>query len=135
MLDLGRRESVDWVDTGHWLDEKLSAGEAGPASAETILQPTIEAQGWNADSQAFVLRGFIDSLIAADPSVADCLRAHLAAMAEAEREMFCGSCGNAMFITEVGISHHVGSSLHGIDHGRDRDHTAVAETEPDTQAD
>jgi len=135
VLDLGRRESVDWLDTGQWLDEKLSAGEAGPVAAETILQPTIEAQGWNADSQAFVLRGFIDSLIAADPSVADCLRAHLAAMAEAEREMFCGQCGNGMFITDDGISHHVGSSLHGIDHGRDRDHTAVAETEPDTQAD
>ncbi len=135
MLDLGRRTSVDWVDTGHWLDEKLSAGEAGAASAETILQPTIEAQGWNADSQAFVLRGFIDGLIAADPSVADCLRAHLAAMAEAERELFCRQCGKGMFLTESGVSHHVGPGLHRINYDLDRDHTAVAETEPETQAD
>ncbi len=132
VLDLDRRVSVDWLDTEHWLAEQLCKGEARALSAETLLQPVAEAQGWNADSQLFVLRGFIDSLIGTDPSVAECLRAHLAAMAEAEREMFCGSCGNAMFITEDGISHHVGSSLQGIDHGRDRDHTAVAETEPET---
>ncbi len=65
VLDLGRRTSVDWLDTEHWLDEKLSAGEAGAATAETILQPMVEVQGWNADSQVFVLRDFIDSLIAA----------------------------------------------------------------------
>jgi len=135
VLDLGRRTSVDWVDTGHWLDEKLSAGEAGAASAETILQPTIEAQGWNANSQAFVLRGFIDGLIAADPSLADCLRAHLAAMAEAERELFCRQCGKEMFFTENGVSHHVGPGLHRINYDLDRDHTAVTETEPETQAD
>lgn len=135
VLDLGRRSSVDWVDTGHWLDEKLSAGEAGAVAAETILRPTTEAQGWNADSQAFVLRGFIDGLIAADPSVADCLRAHLAAMAEAERELFCRQCGKGMFLTESGVSHHVGPGLHRINYDLDRDHTAVAETEPETQAD
>jgi hypothetical protein len=60
VLDLGRRESVDWLDTGHWLDEKLNAGEAGAASAETILQPTVEAQDRNDHSQVSMLRVVAD---------------------------------------------------------------------------
>jgi len=135
VLDLGRRTSVDWVDTKHWLAGQLGKGEAPAVSAETILQPVIAAQGWNADSQVFVLLAFINSLIAADPGIADCLRAHLAEVSEAERELFCRQCGRAMFITDKGISHHVGSSLYGSDDDRDRDHTAVAEAEPETQAD
>jgi len=130
VLDLGRRESVDWVDTGQWLDEKLSAGEAGAVSAETILQPTIEAQGWNADSQAFVLRGFIDSLIAADPGVAERLRAHLASVSAVDDDLHCRECGELMRLNNAGVSHHAGDGPDGIDYSRDRDHTAVADEEP-----
>jgi len=128
VLDLGRRESVDWVDTGQWLDEKLSAGEARAASTETILQPTIEAQGWNDHSQAFVLRGFIDSLITADPAVADQLVSYLATISAEQDGMLCRECGEPVFIADSGTSHHVGRGLDGIDYDRDRDHTAVADT-------
>ncbi len=128
VLDLGRRESVDWVDTGQWLDEKLSAGEARAASAETILQPTIEAQGWNDYSQAFVLRGFIDNLIKADPAVADQLRSHLADVSAEPDGVLCRECGAPMFAAEGSTSHHVGAGVDGIDYDRDRDHTAVADT-------
>ncbi len=129
VLDLGRRESVDWLDTGHWLDEKLNAGEAGAASAETILQPTVEAQGWNADSQVSVLRGFIDSLITADPGVATRFRGFLAASLVEPGEMLCRECGEPVFLTDTGISHHAGSGMDGIDYDRDRDHVAIPEEE------
>lgn len=128
LLDLGRGESVSWIDTKHWLNEKLSAGEACAASAETILQRTIEAQGWNDHSQALMLRGFIDSLIAADPSVADQLRSHLATISGEQDGMLCRECGEPVFIANSGTSHHVGRGLDGIDYGRDRDHAAVADT-------
>ncbi len=129
LLDLGRGESVSWIDTKHWLDEKLSAGEARAVSAETILQPTIEAQGWNDHSQVFVLRGFIDSLIGADPAVADQLRSHLADVSAEPDEVLCRECGAPMLAAEGGTSHHVGTGVDGIDYDRDRDHTAVADTE------
>ncbi len=128
VLDLGQRESVDWLDTGHWLDEKLNAGEAGAASAETILQPTIEAQGWNDHSQVFVLRGFLDNLIKADPTIADQLRSHLADVSAEPDEILCRECGAPMFAAVGGTSHHVGAGVDGIDYDRDRDHTAVADT-------
>ncbi len=111
LLDLGRGESVSWIDTKQWLDEKLSAGEASAVSAEAILQPTIEAQGWNEHSQVFVLRGFIDSLIAADPAVADQLRSHLATISGEQDGMLCRECGEPVFIADSGTSHHVGCGL------------------------
>lgn len=109
---------------------KLSAGEARAVSAETILQPAIEAQGWNPDSQVFVLFGFVDILIAADPGVAERLRAHLASVSAAAADLHCRECGELMRLTNAGVSHHVGDGPDGIDYSRDRDQTAIADKEP-----
>ena len=120
-----------------WLEEKLSAGKACAVSAETILQPTIEARGWDEHSQVFVLRGFIDSLITTDPAVADQLRSHLADVSAEPDEVLCRECGVPMLAAKGGTSHHVGTGVDGIDYDRDLaetrsvcgcDHTAVADT-------
>ena len=93
ILDLGRRASMDWVDTEHWVAEQLGKGEAGAALAETILRPVAEAQGWNRHSQLSVLLGFIDGLIADDPEIADRLRAHVATASAADEDFTCRECG------------------------------------------
>ncbi len=129
VLDLGRRSSVDWVDTGHWLAEQLHKAEIPAASAETILQPVAAAQGWTVATQMSVLLGFIDSLIADDPAVAERLRVHLAAASAADDDFLCRECGAEVFISDAGTSHHVGRGLDGIDHAHDRDHTALPERE------
>lgn len=129
MLDLGRRESIDWVDTEHWLSEQLDRAKIRAVPAETILRPVAEAQGWNDHSQTSVLLGFIDSLIAEDPGVAGRLRAHLAAVSATEHDLHCRECGEPVFLTGTGVSHHAGSGMAGIDHGRDRDHVAIPERE------
>ena len=46
--------------------------------------------------------------------------------------MLCHECGEPMFIKEDGVSHHEGGGLDGIDYGRDNDHVAIAEVEPET---
>jgi len=130
VLDLGRRVSVDWLDTEHWIAEQLGKGEASAVMAETILQPVAAAQGWNTDSQMFVLLGFIDSLIGADPGIANRLRAHLADVSAADEDFTCRECGADVFMSDAGTSHHAGHGLDGIDHARDRDHTALPEKEP-----
>ncbi len=128
VLDLGRRESVGWIDCEHWLAQRTGAGGLHAVTAETILQPVAMAQGWTEATQVGVLLGFIDKLIDADPCVADQLRADLAEVAAMADETECSECGKPMFIADGGTSHHVGDGPDGIDYGRDHDHTAIAET-------
>lgn len=128
LLDLGRRQSLAWVDCAHWLTLRIGAGEHSTVLAETILEPVAAAQGWTEATQMGVLLGFIDKLIADDPSVADQLGADLAEVAAVVDETDCGECGKPMFIADGGTSHHVGDGPDGIDYGRDRDPTAIAET-------
>jgi len=130
VLDLGRRESVDWVDLERWLATQLGKGETRTISAETVLQPVSDAQGWNRDSQVSVLLGFVDSLIAADAGVADRLRIHLTEVSAPSEDLVCRECGEPMRISDAGVSHHVGDGPEEIDYSRDRDHTAVADEEP-----
>ncbi|MDT7953438.1 MAG: hypothetical protein RQ966_18200 [Acetobacteraceae bacterium] len=127
VLDLGRRETVAWLDCDHWLTERLAVGEAKPVPAEALLQPVAAAQGWAAATQAGVLLDFIDALVADDPGVAGRLRAHLAAVSAEPEEMLCRECGEPVVIAAEGTSHHVGCGMDGIDHGRDRDHVAIAD--------
>jgi hypothetical protein len=129
VLDLGRRETVAWMDCEHWLMEQLAVRETPPARADALVQAAAAAQGWTVATQAGVLLDFIDGLVADDPGVADRLLAHLtAASAEAE-EMVCRECGEPMFIAVEGTSHHAGNTMDGIDYARDRDHVAIAEGE------
>lgn len=134
LLDLGRRESVAWVDCEEWLAVRLAADEARPVPAETLLLPVAAAQGWTQATENGVLLGFIDALIVDDPSVADRLRAHLAEVsadvgdaAAGPEEMNCRGCGEPMSIAAEGTGHRAGDTMDGIDHGRDRDHTAIAD--------
>jgi len=78
-----------------------------------FTQPSLaaEAQGWNLHSQVSVLLGFIDGLIAADPGIAGRLRAHLAAVSATESDLHCRECGEPVFLTETGISHHAGGGM------------------------
>jgi len=129
MLDLGRRKSLDWLDLEHWIEEQAGKAEIQVQPAETILQPAVQAQGWTHHSQASMLLGFIDGLIADDPVVAERLRAHVAAVSVADDGFLCRECGAEVFISDAGTSHHVGRGMDGIDHARDRDHTALPEKE------
>lgn len=129
VLDLGRRESIGWVDTEHWLAEQLGRAETRTVLAETILQAVADAQGWNDHSQTAVLLGFIDSLIRDDPDVAGRLRTHLAEASATDDDFTCRECGAAVFISDAGTTHHFGTGMDGIDHARDRDHTALPEKE------
>ena len=129
LLDLGQRRSLDWMDTEHWLLERLAAGEIAPVSAETVFDPVVVSQGWTEATQACELLAFVNREIAADPTVAGRFRAFLAEVSAAPDEMCCHECGKAMFIADAGTSHHLGSGMDDIDHGRDRDHVAIPETE------
>lgn len=126
VLDLGRRESIGWVDTEHWLSEQLGRAETRAVSAGTILRPVAEGQGWSDHSQACVLLGFIDDLIASDPAVAGRLRAHLAAASAADDDFLCRECGAEVFVSDAGTTHHVGRGWDGIDHTRDLAETRSA---------
>ncbi len=128
VLDLGRRASLAWLDCEHWLAQRTGAAGLHALRAETILEPVAVAQGWTQATQVGVLLGFIDKLIDANPSVAGQLCADLAEVAAAAHETDCGKCGKLMFIAAGGTSHHVGDGPDGIDHSRDRDHTAIAES-------
>lgn len=59
-------------------EQDAGAGEAHPALAGALLRPVAAAQGWTPATQAGVLLGFVDALIADNPAIADRLRAHLA---------------------------------------------------------
>ena len=130
LLDLGQRESLGWIDCQHWLGMWLGTGEPCTVLAETALYPVAAAQVWTPTTQVSVLLGFIDSLIAADPAVADQLGSHLVDVSAEQDDMLCRECGKPVFIADSGTSHHVGRGLDGIDYGRDRDHTALPEKEP-----
>ena len=139
VLDLGRRKSIDWLDTDHWLAEQLHKATARVQPAGQVLQTVAEAQNWNDHSQLSVLLGFIDSLIADDPKVADRLHACVAAASKVDEDLTCRECGAEVFISDAGTTHHVGRGLDGIDHARDLaetrsvcgcDHTALPEREP-----
>jgi len=128
LLDLGRRESLGWIDCEHWLAMRLGTDEPCTVLAETALHPVAAAQGWTPTTQVSVLLDFIDGLIAADPAVADQLRSHLADVSADPDEVLCRECGAPMLAAKGGTSHHVGAGVDGIDYDRDRDHTAVADT-------
>jgi len=130
LLDLGRRESLGWVDCQNWLAMRLGTGEPRAVLAETAPHPVTTAQVWTPTTQVSVLLGFIDSLIKADPAVADQLRSYLATISAEPDGMLCRECGEPAVIADSGTSHHVGRGLDGIDYGRDRDHTALPEKEP-----
>lgn len=127
LLDLGRRASLAWIDCSKWLAQRTGAGTTRRVMAETILDPVAAAEGWTPVTQVGVLLGFIDKLIDANPCVAGQLRADLAEAVAIVDEMDCGECGKPMFIANGGTSHHVGAGPDGIDHGRDRDHAAIAD--------
>ena len=129
LLDLGRRGSLGWVDCQHWLEERVGMGQPCTVLAETILEPVATAEGWTLATQMSVLLGFIDSLIAADPAIAAQLRSRLADVSATPDEMLCRECGEPVFVTDAGVSHHVGGGMDGIDWKRDRDHVAIPEKE------
>lgn len=54
-----------------------------------------------------------------------------------EEELSCAECGQPMFITDDGVSHHFGgpAGLDDIDHDTDADHVAIADTTPAGAAD
>ena len=130
VLDLGRRESIGWVDTEHWLAEQLGRAETRTVLAETILRPVADAQGWDDHSRTAVLLGFIDTLIRDDPDVAGRLRTHLAETSATDDDFTCRECGAEVFVSDAGTTHHVGRGLDGIDYALDLDHTALPEREP-----
>lgn len=139
MLDLGRRQSLGWLDTDHWLAEQLGKAAVPAASAGMVLERVAQARGWNDHGRVAVLLGFIDVLIAHDPGVTGRLRAHLAAASGRANGLQCRECGAEMFVSDGGTTHHVGRGLDGIDHARDLaetrsvygcDHTALPEREP-----
>lgn len=132
LIDLGRRRSLDWLDCEHWLSACVAGPGQSRTAAEAILFPAAAAQGWTEAAQARELLAFVDAEIAADPGVADRLRARLAARAARLDTMPCRECGEPMFIGGDGVSHHEGGGLDGIGYGRDADHVAVAEVEPGT---
>lgn len=129
LLDLGRRGSLGWIDCQHWLGERTGMGEPCTVLTETILEPVAAAEGWTVATQMSVLLGFIDSLIAADPAVANQFRSRLADVSAEPDEMLCRECGEPVFLTDTGVSHHVGGGMDGIDYARDRDHVALPEAE------
>ena len=130
MLDLGQRESLCWMDCEHWVAARTNVDGPCQVSAETALHPVADTEGWTEATQLCVLLGFIDSLIRADPAVADQLRFHLADVSAEPDDMPCRECGEPVFIADSGTLHHVGTGLDGTDYGRDRDHAALAEKEP-----
>ena len=131
LLDLGKRESLEWEDCDQWIAEQLDRRECSTGAAERaehILGPVVASQGWTEATQACELLEFVNQEIAADPAVAGRLRAFLAEVAEPHK-MLCRECGEPAFIAVEGTSHHWGEGMDGIDHDRDRDHTAIADAE------
>ena len=130
LLDLDRRESVTWVDCQHWLSTRLGSELPRPVSARALLQPFAADQGWTRSTQLEELLDALDAVMATDPAIADCLRAHFAERAGLpEDEIPCRECGKPMLTTAEGTSHHAAGHGDGIDHTRDRDHVAIAERE------
>lgn len=129
LLDLGKRESVAWLDCEQWVREEVARRREPTNAAAMAFNPVSAAQGWTVTTQADLLLSFIGQEIAASPTVAGRFQAFLATVSE-PNEMLCRECGKPMFIEENGVSHHEGSGLDGIDYTLDLDHVAVAEREP-----
>ena len=126
MLDLGRRESLGWMDCEHWVTARTDADGPCRVPAEKILASAADTGGWTEAKQLRALLGFIDSLTAADPAVADQLRSHLADVSAEPDDMPCREGRRAGVHRRQRTSHHAGRGPDGIDYGRDRDHTAIA---------
>ncbi len=127
VLDLGRRESLAWLDCEHWVAMRTDADGPCREPAEKILASVADTEEWTEAKRLGVLLGFIDRLITTDPAIAGQFRSHLADMPATGDNMTCGECGKPPFIADGDTSHHAGDGLDGIDHGRDRGHTATAE--------
>lgn len=55
-----------------------------PATADAVMQPCADEQGWDDTTQLGLLLAFVDDLITEDPGIAGRLRAHLAEVAAVE---------------------------------------------------
>ena len=117
------------MDTQHWIEEEIARRRESTNSAADAFNPVADAQNWTATTQADLLLGFVGQEIAADPAVAARFRSFLAAVSAESDEMLCRECGEPVFVTDTGVSHHFGTGMDGIDHARDRDHTALPEKE------
>ena len=124
LIDLGGRRSVSWVDTQHWIGEETARRREPTNSAAYAFNPVADAQGWTTTTQADLLLSFVGQEIAANPAVAVRFQAFLAT-----DEMLCRECGEPVFLTDTGVSHHVGDGMDGIDYNRNRDHVAIPEKE------
>lgn len=129
LIDLGQRRTVSWVDTAHWLGEEIARLSEPTNSAADAFNPVAGAQGWTVTTQADLLLSFIGQETAANPAVAARVQAFLATVSAEPDGMSCRECGEPVFVTDCGISHHVGSGMDGIDYARDRDHVALPEEE------
>ena len=129
LIDLGGRRSLSWVDTQHWIEEEIARRREPANSAADAFNPVAGAQGWTATTEADLLLSFVGQEIAADPAVATRFRTFLATVSAQPDEMACRECGEPVFVTDAGVSHHAGPGMDGIDHARDRDHTALPEKE------
>ena len=129
LLDLGRRESLEWMDCEHWLVSRIDTRQAPPASVQAIFAPVVVAQGWTEATQACELEEFLDREIAADPAVADRFRAFLAevTVVAEPKKLLCRECGGEMWISDEGTSHHWGDNMGDTDYERDQDHVAIAD--------
>ena len=129
VIDLGGRRSLSWVDTQHWIGEETARLREPTNPAADAFNPVAAGQGWTTTTQADFLLSFIGQEIAADPAVAARFRAFLTTVSVEPDEMLCRECGEPVFVTDAGVSHHVGSGMDGIDYARDRDHVALPEKE------
>jgi len=129
LIDLGGRRSVSWVDTQHWIGEETARRREPTNPAAYAFNPVADAQGWTTTTQADLLLSFVGQEIAANPAVAVRFQAFLATVSAEPDEMLCRECGEPVFLTDTGVSHHVGDGMDGIDYNRDRDHVAIPEKE------
>ncbi len=129
LIDLGKRRSVSWMDADYWLGEETARLSEPTNSAARTFNPVSAAQGWTATTQADLLLSFIGQEIAADPAAGARFRAFLATVSAEPDEMLCRECGEPVFLTDTGVSHHAGDGMDGIDWKRDRNHVAIAEKE------
>ena len=125
LIDLGRRRSVSWMDAAHWLGEEAARLREPTNIAADAFNPVATGQGWTTTTQADLLLSFIGQEIAANPAVAARFQAFLATVSAEPDGMLCRECGEPVFLTDAGVSHHVGDGMDGIDYARDRDHVAL----------
>lgn len=130
LIDLGERRSVSWMDASHWLEEEAARLREPTNPAADVFNPVAAGQGWTTTTQADFLLSFIGQEIAANPAAAARFQAFLATISAEPDGMLCRECGEPVFVTDTGVSHHVGGGMDGIDHNRDREHVAIPEKEP-----